>query len=886
VTTPFTPFSTSDFFMCRLRAVACSLCVFVAACGGGADAPPPDEGAPTAMAPVITQQPTDVSVTSGQPASFTVAATGTAPLAYQWQRNGADIAGASGATYSSALTAPADNGAVFRAIVSNVAGMAKSSNASLTVNTAAPVLTITQQPAATSVVAGSTATFTVAATCSSGTLNIQWQRNGGTGSAFVAVADANAASYVLASTGTTDTGARFQAVLDCSGQSAAASQAASLTVTSPGSVMLDAFPLAGLRNQAIISAFTPAIDQEASGSYVLVVGHGVKRLSADLSSLTLIAGSLGDLGAADGVGAAARFAFPGGLTHDAAGNVYVADTNNNTIRRIAPDGTVTTLAGGSANNGGNTDGTGSAARFQGPTGMAIGPDGDLYVADTTNDRIRRVTTAGVVTTYAGSSRGYADAAPPLAAQFSGPAAVAVAANGDVFVADRDNSRIRRIVRNGGGAGAVQTLAGSGRNTSTDPASPDGTGTSAVISSPGSLALRGNVLTVNDGAGLLRQIDLTTAVVTTLTGSHASAGYADGPPSAAQLRGDGAVTTAATGDFLISDSQAIRWVSANGNVSTVANAYAAGTNNSDNGSSDGTGLLAQLPLGRSVQNLAVDSSGRVIIADGATNILRRIDAAGKISLLAGLAFSNLGMIDGVGSSAQFFQLRGAITQDSAGNLYVGDYAAVRKVAPDGTTTLLAGGRVDSLDPTPKFGAVDGNATTARFNTIGGLAVGPDGAVYVSDFGNYAVRRIDTAGNVTTYAGAMGQSGSADGPVASARFGFPAGLAFGPDGSLYVGDNGQLRRISADGTTVSTRNVGAPVGLQVFGSDGTMYFANSTGLWSLDPNASTAKMLIAGGVLDQIVLGNAPHLGAIAGLSVYGPKQLLVISGFQVLKVTLP
>ena len=871
----------------KLRsASAALLCVLAAGCGGGADAPPPPEGTPTAAAPVITQQPAPLSVTAGQPATFTVAATGTAPLAYQWQRNGTAIDGATDTTYALASVAVGDSGAVFHAVVNNAVGSATSNDATLTVITAAPVLTITQQPADASVVAGSTASFTVAATCSSGTLNIQWQRNSGTGGAFVAIAGATAASYVLASTGSTDTGARFQAVLDCSGQSTASSQAATLTVNPPGGVTLDAFPIAGLREQALIGAFTPVIDQEASGSYVLVVGDRIKRLSADLSSITLLAGGANP-GAADGVGAAASFSRPVGLAHDAAGNVYVADTGNNTIRRIAPDGTVTTLAGGDANNAGNADGTGSAARFNAPSGMAVGPDGDLYVADSTNSRIRRVTPAGVVTTYAGSSLGYADATSPLAAQFSGPAAVVVAANGDVLVADTNNSRIRRIVRNGSVAGAVQTLAGSGGNISTDPTSPDGTGTAAVISNPRGLALRGNVLTVSDGAGLLRQIDLTSTVVTTLAGSRAGYGYADGPPSAARLGDVGAVTTAANGGFLIYDSAAIRLVSASGNVSTIANAYAANTNNSDNGSSDGgTGLLTQLPLGRSAQNLAVDSSGRVIIGDGGAKILRRIDASGQISLLAGLAYPYMGMIDGVGSAAQFSELKNATAQDSAGNLYVGDYAAVRKIAPDGTTTLLAGGRVSYNDPTPQFGAVDGNATTARFNTIGGLAVGPDGAVYVSDFGNNAVRRIDTAGNVTTYAGVMGQSGSIDGPIASARFRFPASLAFGPDGSLYVSDNGQLRRISADGSTVTTLNIGF-VGAQVFGSDGTMYFANSaTGLWSLSPGSSTPTLLIAGGVTDSVVLGSAPHLSAIAGLAVYGPKQLLVISGFRVLKVTLP
>ncbi|MES1164082.1 MAG: hypothetical protein ABUL50_13610, partial [Rhizobacter sp.] len=179
--------TTSSNFFGRFRTAALGLCValvaLVAACGGGADAPPPFEGAPGAVAPVITQQPASLSVTAGQPASFTVAATGTAPLAYQWQRNGSDIAGATATTYTLAAPVVGDSGAVFRAVVSNAAGTATSHDATLTVTTAGPVLTITQQPTDASVTAGSTATFSVAATCSAGTLNIQWRRNSGAGGA-------------------------------------------------------------------------------------------------------------------------------------------------------------------------------------------------------------------------------------------------------------------------------------------------------------------------------------------------------------------------------------------------------------------------------------------------------------------------------------------------------------------------------------------------------------------------------------------------------------------------------------------------------------------------------------------------------------------------------
>ena len=446
----------------RMFALAtAAVCLVLAACGGSADAPPPPEPAASAagVAPTITQQPANLTVTTGQTATFTVAATGTAPLAYQWQRNGADIAGATTTSYTTAATVLGDSGAVFRARATNAFGSATSNSATLTVGASAPVLTITQQPTNTTVVAGTSASFSAAATCSSGTVLVQWQRGQSPTPTFVDIAGATVLTYTL-TTAIGDSGAQFRANFSCSGQSAATSTAATLTVTPPGSVTLSLLPLVGLRDQAEIPSAT-GIDQDAADSFTFITGNRIKRLGADLLSIVPVAGQQFS-GAADGAAAVASFNQPFGLTHDAAGNVYVADSGNSTIRRIAPDGTVTTLAG-LAGSSGTTDGTGAAARFDSPAGIALGPDGDLYVADRNSHLVRRVTSAGVVTTYAGSSVGYLDGAA-LTAKFNSPWGVAVAANGDVLIADTSNNRIRRIVRAGTVAGAVETLAGSGAGT--------------------------------------------------------------------------------------------------------------------------------------------------------------------------------------------------------------------------------------------------------------------------------------------------------------------------------------------------------------------------------------------------------------------------------------
>jgi sugar lactone lactonase YvrE len=855
------------------RLVVSGVCGLLAACGGGGGGGMPIS-IPPALAPSVTLQPASLSVTEGQPASFSVAASGDAPLAYQWQRNGADIAGATATSYTIAATVLADSGATFRAVVSNAAGSATSNAATLTVIMSVPVLTVTLQPAATSAVAGTPAGFNVAATCSAGTLGVQWQRGQTSGGilSWANIAAATAVNYSFA-TAIGDSGLQYRAVLDCGGLSTTTSLAALLTVTPPPTVALAALPTVGLRPQAEILEVA-GIDQESAGSYAFISSNRIKRLSADLGTITPVAGGFGG-GSTDGAADVALFRQPLGLTHDSAGNVYVADTANYTIRRIAPDGTVSTLAG-AAGLSGTADGTGAAARFSRVNGIALGPDGDLYVADYDNARIRRVTTAGVVSTYAGSVFGVEDGAP-LTARFVGPSAIAVAANGDVLVGD--GPRIRRVVRSGNAAASVDTLAGSN---ATDAAGADGVGAAAVVT-PTAMVVRGNTLTFRDARGLLRQLDLASAAVTTLAGSRAlGAGFVDGTAPTARLLSVGGVTLAPNGGFMLAENRSLRQVSAAGVLHTIASGFA------QRMAPTGTGVLAQMPFASvassgGLQAAAVDPAGNIAVFEGLTRLVRRISPAGAVTLAAGLTSGPAppDVTDGVGSAAQFNSAFAALASDSVGVLFVGDSFGVRRVALDNTTTLLAGSRTDQ-------GAVDGNASTARFRLIRGVAVKPGGDVFVAD-SNYAIRRVDAAGNVSTYAGVMGQSGSADGPIASARFTSPGPLAFAPDGSLYVVDkvafDGVVRKISSDGASVVTLPIPANSAVTALAVDagGTLYYGGYRGLMMLVPGGTPSVLIPNTG---SIAFGANPSVADIDSVAVLGPKQLVVLSTGQLLKVTLP
>ena len=843
-----------------------ALLLVLAACGGSADAPPPPGSTPVVpvvpVPPTITQQPADVTVTVGQTASFTVAATGDATITYQWQKNGTAIAGATAATYTTPATVLGDSGSTYRAVATNGAGSATSNNATLTVTASAPVLTITPQPASTTVAAGAAASFTVGGTCSSGTLNIQWQRF--IGSAFTDIAGATSATYTIASAASSDNGAQFRAVLDCSGQTSTPSSVATLTVTSPTAITLGLYPLVGLREQANVG-FSYAVDQLPDGSWALSAGDKIQRIAADLLSITPIAG--GGTGAiTDGVGTAARFNHVAGVTHDSAGNLFAVDSIGfGAVRRISADGTVTTIAG-SLTATGSADGTGSAARFFFPSGIALGPDGDLYVADTGNQTIRRVTTAGVVTTYAGvaGSSGYADGVATTS-RFNAPTALAFTPNGDLYVADTSNHRIRKIARSGTVAGAVSTFAGSGDG-STPPV--DGTSTVAGIPAPMSLLLRGNALYVGDGANLIRQVDLTTGAVTTFTGSRstppANVLRADGAPGTARFviaGNNSGIAVGPAGGLLIADYSAVRVASAAGYVTTIASV-----------SGNGTGVLAQLPL--SPPYVTVDPLGGVVVDGG--NSVRRVDPSGNVTSIAGLPGSG-GTLDGVGSEAQFGG-EGALASATDGTLYVLGGTLIRRIGTDHRVTTIAGAGTG--------GAVDGPGATARFGPLTGVAVGPTGAVFVADPNNAAIRRVDATLVVTTAVGALGQSSAVDGPIGTARLVRPTAVAFAPDGTLWIADNGVLRRVSADGQTVSTP-AGTPSGAGpiAVGPDGIVYALASAGLVAYDPSTATSSALVPYTGFLNLGSGNAT-LRTESSIAVLGPKQIVIGESIYLLLVTLP
>jgi sugar lactone lactonase YvrE len=567
-------------------------------------------------------------------------------------------------------------------------------------------------------------------------------------------------------------------------------------------------------------------------------------------TFTTIAGNAG-YGSADGIGSAARFNEPWGVAVDSAGNVYVTDYNNFTVRKVSPSGVVTTLAG-MAGISGNADGVGNGARFggsasgffgsysTGPEGLAVDGVGNLYVADPWNSAIRKVTPEGVVTTLAGGGTGgpfqyYTTVTdgPASVAVLAGPPSMAVDGDGTIYFVEPHSDLLRKITPDG----MVLTVAGMAFSAG----SIDGTNSTARFRSPYGVAVdgTGNVYVADSGNATIRKVT-PAGVVTTLAGLAGNSGSADGTNSAARFSFPYSLAANSSGDLYVVDANTIRKVTSAGVVTTFAGSVT-------NGSVDGTGGAAQF---NSPSGVALDSSDNVYVTDSYNNTLRRITPNGVVTTVAGLAGGGYGSADGIGPLASFdnpaavaadpmgnvyvadqyndtirkitaggvvstlaglvyyrgnadgtnsdarFDSPYGIAADRAGNVYVADTYnnAIRKVTPAGVVTTLAGGT---------YGSADGTNSEAQFNNPYAVAADNAGFVYVADTYNDTIRKIDPAGLVTTLAGRAGAYGTEDGVGSRARFAAPAGLAVDSAGNIYVADTGNntIRKVTLAGKVIT-------------------------------------------------------------------------------------
>ncbi|HVV53891.1 MAG TPA: hypothetical protein VHC47_01115 [Mucilaginibacter sp.] len=324
-------------------------------------------------------------------------------------------------------------------------------------------------------------------------------------------------------------------------------------------------------------------------------------LSALVGAVTTFAGNQ-TAGYADGSGMGAQFSGPSGVAVDAQGNIYISDTFNNRIRKITPDGTVTTIAG----NGtpGYADGNAADAEFYGPEGLAVDAQGNVFVADFGNNLIREISTSGVVSTFSGvGTAGHVDGAANVA-EFNGPYGITFDKSGNLIVADENNNMIRMVTP----AGVASTVAGTtvaGYINATNNAK---NGVYAFFRHPTGVAVdpsNGNIYVADNGNSAIRQIT-TANVVTTIAGGTAQSSLVGYPTG---------ITIDQSGDMFISD-QSGRIIE----LTASRTLYDLAGNSGTNGYADGSGTAVQFntPLG-----IAIDAQGNIYIADFNNNMIRKL-----------------------------------------------------------------------------------------------------------------------------------------------------------------------------------------------------------------------------------------------------------------------
>ncbi|MCK6684207.1 MAG: hypothetical protein L6R30_17535 [Thermoanaerobaculia bacterium] len=560
----------------------------------------------------------------------------------------------------------------------------------------------------------------------------------------------------------------------------------------------------------------------------------IRRVSAQTGLITTIAGNSGGGYAGDGgpaTEASLWVKYGGGepiclLTTDARGNIYLADYWNFRIRIIDPSGIIRTVAGNGLRSESGDGGPATAASISTPTGIALDSAGNIYLA-TENHRVRKISVAtGIISTVAGNGRqgNSGDGGPATAASLSSPQDIAFDHSGNMYIGELGSNRIRKVSP----AGIISTFAGDGRKTSSGDGGP---ATSASLTPDGIVVdSDGNVYVCDRSGYRIRMISATTGIITTIAGDGSPGQTGgDGNPATRVRMTPSDIALDAAGNVVFSGDYCVRRIEKRtGIVYTIAGGGSTTSSLEEKPSEvelirpvavaadDRGGLLIaesyslQSMRRHSLNRGAVErtafpfSSESIDVTTGSRNEAFYInsrnftayrgaeDGETSVAVAGNGARLSLGPEGTAATSRRIFAVQG-LAGDSSGNLYLSETytdRVLRVSAATGAMTTFAGNGV------PRLGGDGAAATMASLYSPRGLAIGTGGDLYIADMNNNRVRRVDATGTITTVAGTrQGYSGDG-GPATAAQLYLPDRVGLDAKGNLFIGEYwGRVRRVDA-------------------------------------------------------------------------------------------